>query len=588
MNRSLAVIVVVLQSCQPSDPGPDGGFGGGSPLGTGGGTPFFADGGGSCLGGGTAGAAGSFDGPVVTPARQPPPISGGTLAVLGDDTVVAADADRDEVWLLPAGTMTPVRIDLGDGDEPGRVVEGPPGRAFVALRGVGKVAELDVAGRRVAALHDACPDPRGLAWLAARSTLAVACANGELARLRFDAGALVETTRRFIADDLRDVVPHGADVAVSTFRRAEVHLLDAQGNPASVLPLDVIDATQAQVAWRMIPTSKGPLVLFQQHSLSSLSTACGASYGQGGFSATRPVTATLTRADAIIALPNLTLAVDVALASDGKSAAVVAPGSRTVVQVDLDSRSPGITYGDGQWQPVAAAYRGTTLVVQSREPAALHLIGAITQVVPLSSVSRRGTGHDLFHLATPAGIACASCHPEAGDDGHVWQLPEGTRRTPTLRGGLSATAPFHWGGEFPAMEQLVSEIMVRRMGGQPQTPQQVSALLGWLDSVPKVAPPPVDAAAASRGATLFSGTAGCAACHAGPLGTNNLTVSVGTGQPLQVPRLVELSARAPYFHDGRVPTLAARFSPLGGEAHGSTSTLTPPQIDDLIAYLRTR
>src|SRR4051794_8580526 len=40
-------------------------------------------------------------GPLVRSAVAPPPISGGTLAVARDDSVaVAADPDRDRVWVV--------------------------------------------------------------------------------------------------------------------------------------------------------------------------------------------------------------------------------------------------------------------------------------------------------------------------------------------------------------------------------------------------------------------------------------------------------------------------------------------------------
>lgn len=45
--------------------------------------------------------------------------------------------------------------------------------------------------------------------------------------------------------------------------------------------------------------------------------------------------------------------------------------------------------------------------------------------------------------------------------------------------------------------------------------------------------------------------------------------------------------RPPYLHDACAPTLAARFtlSCAGGDRHGTTSRLTPTEIDDLVAYL---
>ena len=155
------------------------------------------------------------EGPVVTAPRPPPPLSGGTLALLSDHTVVAADPDRDRLWILDSAADTAREVALRAGDEPGRVAEGPSGRAFVALRGSGAVAELDVPSGVVVARHEACPAPRGLAWSPAKRTLTVACANGTLALLGPEGRVL-----QFPAEDLRDVVQRKDDVLVSTFRSA--------------------------------------------------------------------------------------------------------------------------------------------------------------------------------------------------------------------------------------------------------------------------------------------------------------------------------------------------------------------------------
>src|SRR6185369_9927411 len=80
-------------------------------------------------------------------ASAPPPISGGTLVVASDGhTALAADSDRDRVWIADITKRT-LRGDvkLHPGDEPGRIVEGPPGKAFVALRHGGAVAAIDLA-----------------------------------------------------------------------------------------------------------------------------------------------------------------------------------------------------------------------------------------------------------------------------------------------------------------------------------------------------------------------------------------------------------------------------------------------------------
>jgi hypothetical protein len=71
--------------------------------------------------------------------------------------------------------------------------------------------------------------------------------------------------------------------------------------------------------------------------------------------------------------------------------------------------------------------------------------------------------------------------------------------------------------------------------------------------------------------------------------TNNSTVDVGTGRPLQVPSLRGVQWRAPFMHDGCAATLADRFGNTtcgGGDKHGVTSTLKPADVADLTAYLQ--
>ena len=68
-------------------------------------------------------------------AVPPPPISGGTLLITRDDVAVAADADRDLVWIVDTRSQgVPRQVRLQAGDEPGRLVEDGAGRVHVALR----------------------------------------------------------------------------------------------------------------------------------------------------------------------------------------------------------------------------------------------------------------------------------------------------------------------------------------------------------------------------------------------------------------------------------------------------------------------
>ena len=157
-----------------------------------------------------------------------------------------------------------------------------------------------------------------------------------------------------------------------------------------------------------------------------------------------------------------------------------------------------------------------------------------------------------------------------------------------MRGGILGTEPFHWDGDQPDFEHLINEVFSNRMAGPLLTTSQMAAAKSWTDSIPLVPPSPGDAAAIARGKALFEDTTGasCVTCHNGPKLTNNLTGNVGTGAPFQVPRLLGVAQHPPFLHDGRAPTLEARFDPNGGgDMHGHTSQLTPAQIADLVAYL---
>src|SRR5262249_21339817 len=129
-------------------------------------------------------------------------------------------------------------------------------------------------------------------------------------------------------------------------------------------------------------------------------------------------------------------------------------------------------------------------------------------------------------------------HGEALDDGHVWTFQKiGPRRTQNMRGGLLATAPFHWDGDMGSFKQLVDEVMTGRMGGFPVSDEYAQALAGWIDKQPALRLPASDAAAVARGSALFaSDRTQCATCHSGEALTNNKSADVGTGGSFQVPK----------------------------------------------------
>jgi cytochrome c553 len=261
-------------------------------------------------------------------------------------------------------------------------------------------------------------------------------------------------------------------------------------------------------------------------------------------------------------------------------------------------------------QPVAVAFDGIGhVLVQMREPAELRILNAPSSaaivgpyfvpseatlfnpvggaVVALSTTSRADTGHDIFHASAGATIACASCHPEGGDDGHVWVLDGNPRRTPSLRGTIAGTAPYHWPGDEQDFPTLTLDVYTGRMGGVSLASDQTSALQSWVQSIPAPkAPSWLDSAGTQRGQAVFeSPAARCATCHAGPKLTNNMTMSVGTCGSFQVPPLVGVGWRAPFLHNGCAATLGERFTKCATTGHGDLTSLSTQDIADLTTYL---
>lgn len=569
---------------------------------------------------------------------SPPPISGGTLLVSRDGrTVVASDPDRDRIWVADlTGERSPWSVSLPRGDEPGRVVEDGNRRVHVVLRGGASVITLDLSTPVSGALSSGgateargplrravCPSPRGLAWNPAGDVLHVACAGGELVTLPAAEGAV--TRRTFVAGDLRDVVVSQGLRYVTRFRSAEVLQLDADDRVArttlGAARAENDDGGDVSVAWRALPLPRGgAIVLHQRATNEPLRTGpagltanlpCGTGVVQSAVSVVKSDSRPLTS----LPLKDAVLAVDVALDPRGEEIAVAAPGGalrgtqlfryrfdRLYSNVDN-----GCVQGHAMGNQAAARVPGEVvavtydvygrLVVQTREPAAVHVLdtayegrqtGAITVTVGLAADSLAHAGHRLFHADTGAGVTCASCHPEGEDDGRVWRFSGvGARRTPTMRGGLLATAPFNWEGDARDLRQLAHQSFAQQMRGGALSSAQLDATVRWLDALPAIARAvPRDVGAAARGRAVFHAPAtGCASCHSGERLTNNENRDIGTDGAYQVPSLVDVAARGPWLHDGRARTL--REAVLAGEGHGDARRLDAARLADLLAYLET-
>lgn len=266
-------------------------------------------------------------------------------------------------------------------------------------------------------------------------------------------------------------------------------------------------------------------------------------------------------------------------------------------------------------------------------------------------------GERLFSdpvLSADRSLSCASCHRPDHAFADTLALSSGvrgrrpTRNTPSIQ-NAGYTGPYFWDGRTETLEdQVVRPVTnpremglplpeaVARLridssyreafreafdGGDVNATRMARALATYVRTLRAGDSPAdrftagdVDALSpeARSGYRLFVGKAGCAACHGGPLFTDqrfhNTGVSWGsedagraeiTGRPedrgkFNTPSLRDVAETAPYMHDGSMATLrdVVEFYDRGGGTNPNLDrrlkplALTPREIDDLVAYLR--
>jgi cytochrome c peroxidase len=276
----------------------------------------------------------------------------------------------------------------------------------------------------------------------------------------------------------------------------------------------------------------------------------------------------------------------------------------------------------------------------------------------LFSEGKAALGAALFFdpiLSGSHAMSCESCHNrEAGWADH---LPHavGDRhepmalRSPTLIG--VAWAPrLGWDGKFDDIEAVALRAMttpgnmdlpvaeaLERLAANPAYVRRFTAVFGpggiteahlaqalatYVRSI-KPSAAPFDrwvagdetavSGEAKRGFALFSGKAGCTNCHSGPDFTDYSFQDIGIGKDgdvgrgrlfptskslqyaFKVPSLRDVARRAPYMHDGSLPTLAAVINEYdqGGIDRPSRSSKIKPlglnsaEKADLVAFLET-
>lgn len=267
-------------------------------------------------------------------------------------------------------------------------------------------------------------------------------------------------------------------------------------------------------------------------------------------------------------------------------------------------------------------------------------------------------GRTLFFepmLSGSGTTSCASCHNPGlswgdglaravGDAGSTMAL-----RSPTLL-NIAWLPLLGWDGKFHDIEQVTFVAITGRANmalGAEAAQQRLTAIPGYVDAFAAAfgdgavtrerieqamatfertltsGPAPFDRwidgddgaidSSAKRGFGLFTGRAGCADCHSGWTFTDGSFQDIGTARngdlgrgqlfrssvklqyAFKVPTLRDVARRAPYMHDGSVPSLEAAIDlyDRGGIDRPSRSPsvrplhLTPAEKSDLIAFLHT-
>ncbi len=275
------------------------------------------------------------------------------------------------------------------------------------------------------------------------------------------------------------------------------------------------------------------------------------------------------------------------------------------------------------------------------------------------SAAKADLGRRLFFdpiLSDDGTRSCATCHlPNlAWGDGRARALTrehgDMDLRSPTLLNLAWLEGPLGWDGKFPDLESVaampltapgnmnlpMATALARLSADETYaaafaaafddpavTRERLEAALATFERLIVSSPSPFDAwiagdeaaitEPAKRGFDLFNGRAGCAACHSGWSFTDGSFQDIGVGEgtdlgrgrfmrssvalryAFKTPTLRDVARRAPFMHDGSVPTLDAVITlyDRGGIERPSRSRsvkplhLTPADRADLLAFLAT-
>jgi cytochrome c peroxidase len=220
---------------------------------------------------------------------------------------------------------------------------------------------------------------------------------------------------------------------------------------------------------------------------------------------------------------------------------------------------------------------------------------------PASTAEHEGAR--LFHDARRSRggwYSCQSCHPDGGTGGHRFDTSADggglAKKAPSLR-GTGEGYPWSWIGRFETLEAQVAA-SIRSTMAVDEAPDggDVAALAAFLRSLKRPHPtrPGEDLGGSpTRGAAVFE-EAGCGGCHGPPSFTSPDIEDAGVADEydgrrrFNPPALRGVRDGFRFLHDARAASLREVFDKhdaLG--RHGRASEISPAELDDLIAYLKT-
>jgi len=542
----------------------------------------------------------------------------GSIALAADNlTMVAANALSDSITIL-VPSQGRVIDEVGVGDDPRTVAITPDGtRAVVANRGDGTVSIVDIHAASVLATIPVGVWPYGV--VAGSDTMAYVSVqgSGEIAEIDLNA-ALV--TRRFpVADMPSGLALWGDFLYVTHFWTGEISLVYlptgalvahmGTGGTNSISQAIALDITRG-IAY--LPqthiNAENPALTYDGAAMPVVNLL-----DLRNLQVDRRARLAIDQIDRPVNMPFA-----VALDRFAQRLYVANAGSDSISVVDLTTgqlrahvqvgTSPrGILLNrDNTLLFVHNVFDGTLMTIQTNTL-------RVDDVLPISAVTLptdQLIGMRLFYSARDGRmsreewLSCATCHFDGTSDGRIWQgWPGEPFNTPHLF-GLADTTPYTWTDTWDELADV--EIKIRGlMGGRglidastanpPQeTPHtglsvDLDALVAYLEGLQPPANPyrdRLDPALVERGEQVFA-EQNCAECHTGDIFTNGQPAAVGTGDTedkiYDTPSLRWLWLSAPYFHDGRAPTLYDVFMLPG--THHLIGGVGMDDLDALVAYL---